>query len=140
MNLMSLQYCMIKIYLVHIHTVCPRSSGSLYIAIYYIHKMGHYFFDTELYWVTQKLPQIHTANHPTFPIRIRKITVQICGNFWVTRYVVKYVKLRWTVPLTRFSDFRPYPGLMFAVAQIRFAGGCHYARVNNPRYCMSRKQ
>ena len=33
------------------------------------------------YWVTQKLPQIYTANHATFPIRIRKITVQICGNF-----------------------------------------------------------
>ena len=29
-----------------------------------------------LYWVTQKLPQIYTANHATFPIRIRKITVQ----------------------------------------------------------------
>ena len=36
-------------------------------------------------WVTQKLPQIYTANHATFPIRIRKMTVQICGNFWVTR-------------------------------------------------------
>ena len=38
-----------------------------------------------LYWVTQKLPQIYTANHAIFPIRIRKITVQICGNFWVTQ-------------------------------------------------------
>ena len=38
-----------------------------------------------LHWVTQKLPQIYTANHATFPIRIRKITVQICGNFWVTQ-------------------------------------------------------
>ena len=27
-----------------------------------------------------------TSNHATFPIRIRKITVQICGNFWVTQY------------------------------------------------------
>ena len=27
------------------------------------------------------LPQIFTANHATFPLRIRKITVQICGNF-----------------------------------------------------------
>ena len=33
-----------------------------------------------------KLPQIYTANHATFPIQIRKITVQICGNFWVTQY------------------------------------------------------
>ena len=33
------------------------------------------------YWVTQKLPQICSANHAIFPIRKRKITVQICGNF-----------------------------------------------------------
>ena len=39
------------------------------------------------YWVTQKLPEIYTANHATFPIWIRNITVQICGNFWVTQYV-----------------------------------------------------
>ena len=38
-----------------------------------------------MYWVTQKLPQIYTAYHATFPIQIRKITVQICGNFWVTQ-------------------------------------------------------
>ena len=37
------------------------------------------------YWVTQKLPQIYTANHATFPIQIRKTTVQICGNFLVTQ-------------------------------------------------------
>ena len=37
------------------------------------------------YWVTQKLPQIYTANHATFQILIRKITVQICGKFWVTQ-------------------------------------------------------
>ena len=40
-----------------------------------------------IYWVTQKLPQIYTANHATFPIRMRKITVQICGNFWVTQLI-----------------------------------------------------
>ena len=39
----------------------------------------------ESYWVTQKLPQIYTANHATFPMRKRKVTVQICGNFWVTQ-------------------------------------------------------
>ena len=39
------------------------------------------------YWVTQKLPQIYTANHATFPIRFRKITVQTYGNFWVTQYL-----------------------------------------------------
>ena len=42
------------------------------------------------YWVTQKLPQIYTANHATFPIQIRKITLQICGNFWVTQYMASY--------------------------------------------------
>ena len=41
------------------------------------------------YWVTQQLPQIYTANHATFPIQICKITVQICGNFWVTQYVLR---------------------------------------------------
>ena len=25
------------------------------------------------YWVTQKLPQIYTANHATFPIKIRNL-------------------------------------------------------------------
>ena len=39
-----------------------------------------------IYWVTHKLPQIYTANHATFPIQIRKITVHICGKFWVTQY------------------------------------------------------
>ena len=38
------------------------------------------------YWVTRKLPQINAANHATFPKQTRKITVQICGNFWVTQY------------------------------------------------------
>ena len=38
------------------------------------------------YWVTQKLPHIYTSNHANFPIRIRKIPLQICGNFWVTQY------------------------------------------------------
>mgnify|MGYP001267233599 CR=1 FL=1 len=39
----------------------------------------------QTYWVIQKLPQIYTENYATFPIQIRKITVQICGNFWVTQ-------------------------------------------------------
>ena len=38
-------------------------------------------------WVTQVLPQKYTANNATFPIQIRIITVHICGNFWVTRYI-----------------------------------------------------
>ena len=39
------------------------------------------------YWMTHKLPQKYIANHATFPIRTRKIIVQICGRFWVTQYV-----------------------------------------------------
>ena len=38
-----------------------------------------------IYWVTQKIPQIYTAYHATFPKQIRKITVQVCGNFWVNQ-------------------------------------------------------
>ena len=45
-------------------------------------------FIAAIYWV--KLPQIYTENHATFPIQIRKITVQICGNFWVTQAWIKY--------------------------------------------------
>ena len=30
--------------------------------------------------MTPNSPQVHTANHATFPIRIRKITVHICVN------------------------------------------------------------
>ena len=40
-----------------------------------------------LYWVTQKLPQIYTANYANFPIRIRKIKVQNFVKFWVTQYL-----------------------------------------------------
>ena len=50
-----------------------------------LNKKNLYLFSL-LYWVTQKLPEIYTANHD-IPIQIRKITVQICGNFWVTQYV-----------------------------------------------------
>ena len=39
------------------------------------------------YWVTHKSPQISAANHATFPIQWRKMTVQICGNFWVTQNI-----------------------------------------------------
>ena len=49
--------------------------------------------DIATYWVTQKLPEIYAANHATFPIRIRKITVPICGNFWVTQYNRKFVRV-----------------------------------------------
>ena len=36
----------------------------------------------------EKLPQIYTANNATFPIQIREITVQICGNIWVTKHMM----------------------------------------------------
>ena len=61
--------------------VCPRSGQ-------YIYSLYMYLYHTvSLYWVTQKLPQIYTANHATFPIRIRKTTVQIFGNIWATKYI-----------------------------------------------------
>ena len=52
----------------------------------YLRTVYCWYFQSIWYWVTQKLPQIYTVNHATFPIQIRKITVQICGNFWVTQY------------------------------------------------------
>jgi len=42
----------------------------------------HIYLHLKLF-LTQKLLHIYTANHATFPIQIRKITVQICGDFWV---------------------------------------------------------
>jgi len=65
--------------------MCKKRSYALNC---FIRKLKFFFNNILLeYWVTQKLPQIHTANPTTFPIRIRKITVQICGNFWVTEYM-----------------------------------------------------
>ena len=52
-------------------------------------RVASYYVQVRIYWVTQKLPQIYTATHATFPIWIRKI--QICGNFRVTQY------FRWPV-------------------------------------------
>ena len=40
----------------------------------------HIYLHLKLF-LTQKLLQIYTANHATFPIQIRKITEQICGDF-----------------------------------------------------------
>ena len=46
----------------------------------------HIYLHLKLF-LTQKLLQIYTANHATLPIQIRKSTVQIFGNFWVTQYL-----------------------------------------------------
>ena len=62
------------------------------------------------YWVTQKLPQIYTANHETFPIQIRKITVQICGNFWVTPSTFSYISKSDIISF-RFIICREWRGL-----------------------------
>ena len=62
------------------------------------------------YWVTPKLPQIYTANHATFPIRIRKITVQICGNFWVTQYYTD------SVSYLLISIFLWYQGRIYMIS------------------------
>ena len=63
------------------------------------------FLPTRSYWVTQKLPQIYTANHATFPIQICKITVQICGNFWVTQYEY-FVYLSWNSDPVTLHNYR----------------------------------
>ena len=54
---------------------------------------------SDRYWVTQKLPQTYKENHATFPIRIPKIIVQICGNFRVTQHIYVYTSsyLHWTM-------------------------------------------
>ena len=52
----------------------------------------NHIIEPGLYWVVHKLTQIHTANPATFQIQIRKITVQICGNFWVTQYVYVWTR------------------------------------------------
>ena len=44
-----------------------------------------YILRLNTYWLVHKLPQIYTANQATFPIQMRKISVQICGNFRVTQ-------------------------------------------------------
>ena len=51
----------------------------------YLDFLNEQFTFSYAHWVTQKLPQLYTANLATFPIRIRKITVHICGTFWVTQ-------------------------------------------------------
>ena len=56
----------------------PGTNPTALIQPFIFNHHAHFFC---VYWVTQKLPQIYTANHATFPIRLRKITVQICGNF-----------------------------------------------------------
>ena len=63
-------------------------------------QIGNIVCKEEKFWVTQKLPQIYTANHATFPIQIRKIKVQICGNFWVTQYI-KQVATSWAQVCTK---------------------------------------
>ena len=60
------------------------------------------------YWVVHKLPQIYTANHATFPIQILKITVQICGNFWVTQYayINRFIELLFAVEKIPLSSWK----------------------------------
>ena len=66
-----------KLALLYGHTVSPIYPGFSYLP-----------GDPE---VTANL----SANHATFPKRIRKITVQICGNFWVTQYNYRGREVCW---------------------------------------------
>ena len=52
------------------YTVCPLGALHHHVTAGILRRHWPYI-------VTQKLPQIYTANHATFPIRIRKMTVQI---------------------------------------------------------------
>ena len=65
-----------------------------------------------MYWVTQKLPRIYTANHATFPIRILKITVQICGNFWVTQYIMDTLLMTDLITRLNFSKYASIFGIV----------------------------
>ena len=38
------------------------------------------------YWGVHIFAQLYTENHATIPKQIHELTVQICGNFWVTQY------------------------------------------------------
>ena len=46
---------------------------------------GRYEGGEEVLGDPEGTANIYTANRATFPIRIRKIREQICGNFWVTQ-------------------------------------------------------
>ena len=54
-----------------------------------------------MYWVTQKLLQIYTANHATFPIRIRKFTVQTGADTGFRRGGARFLG---TKPYTKFRN------------------------------------
>ena len=69
---------------------CTMNIKCKYIFARHSRRKGEYTYQQH-YWVTQKLPQIYTANHATFQIQIRKITAQICGNIWVTQYIAFYI-------------------------------------------------
>ena len=60
------------------------------------------------YWVVQKLPHIYTANHATFPIQKRTLTVQICGNFWGMQYFIKVLFASITSTWSLLSSFTPF--------------------------------
>ena len=65
------------------------------------------------YWVVHKLPQIYTANHATFPIQIRKITVQICGNFWVTQYILLTSQCQFAIIFCQRVSYRDQNNCVF---------------------------
>ena len=47
------------------------------------------FWSSWPYWVTQKLPQICTVILRICIGKVAWFAVYICGNFWVTQYVIK---------------------------------------------------
>ena len=59
------------------HETCMYNKKvHIHIIMYYM-----YIYISSTYWVPNKLPQIYTANHVTFPIQIRKITYRFAAIF-----------------------------------------------------------
>ena len=52
-------------------------------------------------WYLLVDPEVTENICATFPIQIRKITVQICGNFWVTQYIKLDCGIGWSLDLDR---------------------------------------
>ena len=77
----------IHMYIIFNPSLSFRFNFSCLFCPFFYYKHFTFILCYPMYWVTQKLPKIYTAKHATFQIQMRKITVQLCDNFWVTQYV-----------------------------------------------------
>ena len=104
----------------HVFSVCPSLwliiclSECLFVCLFCVRMcqfLRYYGKCPLVYLVTQKSPQIYTVNHATFPIQIRKITVQICGNFCVTQYSLSSATKYLSAYLEIFITMEGFSGL-----------------------------